>query len=241
MPDWREYQEQAAQFFRSLGFDVAVDTRVSAVRTTHKIDVWVTFNRFGLDHRWVIECKDWQRSIPQEKVLALRTIVEDIGADRGFLLSEEGFQPGAVRAAQNTNITLSSLADLHDKAEEDILSSAVTKLNRVVLELGQRIKHLYVIEQHVVEQPGRYEATAKPKPGVDGDGLSRTVGELAMVEWGLEAALLDQFPAFYGSEGERPLLASDLQSLIQAGQRILARISDWVERQEAAAAQTAES
>jgi hypothetical protein len=37
-------------------------------------------------------------------VLALRQIVTDVGADRGILLSEKGFQSGAVEAATLTNV-----------------------------------------------------------------------------------------------------------------------------------------
>ena len=44
--------------------------------------------------------------IPKEKVLALRTIVDDIGADKGFIISQVGFQSGAIEACQNTNIQL---------------------------------------------------------------------------------------------------------------------------------------
>ncbi|WP_431605167.1 restriction endonuclease [Acinetobacter johnsonii] len=43
----------------------------------------------------MIECKNWKTNIPKEKVLALRSIVEDIGAHRGFIVSNKGFQSGA--------------------------------------------------------------------------------------------------------------------------------------------------
>jgi hypothetical protein len=55
--------------------------------------------------------------VPKEKVLALKSIVEDLGADRGIIVSEAGFQPGAEDAARGTNITLvTSLADFADTA-----------------------------------------------------------------------------------------------------------------------------
>ena len=43
----------------------------------------------------VIECKFWKRRIPQEKIFALKTIVEDVGAALGVLISEVGVQQGA--------------------------------------------------------------------------------------------------------------------------------------------------
>lgn len=42
----------------------------------------------------------------KEEVLALKSILEDIGADRGIIVSENGFQSGAQDAARGTNITL---------------------------------------------------------------------------------------------------------------------------------------
>ena len=36
---WTEYQEEAAAFFRSLGFDAQTNISVPGVRTTHDIDV----------------------------------------------------------------------------------------------------------------------------------------------------------------------------------------------------------
>lgn len=39
----------------------------------------------------------------------LKGVVDDTGADRGFLLSESGFQTGAVTAARLANITLTNL------------------------------------------------------------------------------------------------------------------------------------
>ena len=89
---WREYQESAAAFFRTLGFHAEVEAKVDGVRGAHEIDVFVTGVVHGIPFRWVVECKHWKTNIPKEKVLALIAIVQDVGADRGFLLSETGFE-----------------------------------------------------------------------------------------------------------------------------------------------------
>jgi hypothetical protein len=47
-------------------------------------------------------------------VAALASVVQDVGADRGILLSETGFQAGAIRLASLSNITLTSLTELKD-------------------------------------------------------------------------------------------------------------------------------
>ena len=44
--------------------------------------------------------KRWTRRVPKEKVMALKAIVEDLGADRGIIVNEAGFQSGAQKAAR---------------------------------------------------------------------------------------------------------------------------------------------
>ena len=66
------------------------------------------------DHKsnWPIVCKRWNKAVSKDTVLTLRSIVNDTGADRGFMMAESGYQSGAVEAAMLTNITLTSIADL---------------------------------------------------------------------------------------------------------------------------------
>jgi hypothetical protein len=40
--DWRQYQEEAADFFRSLGLEATTNHTVQGVRTTHDIDVFIS-------------------------------------------------------------------------------------------------------------------------------------------------------------------------------------------------------
>src|SRR5688572_24229353 len=72
-PPWREYQREAAEFFESLGFVATVDAPVQGVRSRHDIDVLVEFEAFGVDHRWLVECKAWNRPVPKERVEVLKS------------------------------------------------------------------------------------------------------------------------------------------------------------------------
>ncbi len=115
--NWRDYQEAVAEFFREQGCNADVDKKVRGVRATHQVDVFVSFVRNGVRCTWVVECKLWNSRVPKEKVLALRSVVEDIGADRGILFSESGFQTGAQDAARHSNLTLvSSLEEFKQTA-----------------------------------------------------------------------------------------------------------------------------
>jgi hypothetical protein len=128
MKPWQQYQEDAATFFRSLGLEAEVEAKVNGVRGEHNVDVKVKGNLHGVDFAWIVECKAWRSNIPKEKVMALAAIVEDAGADRGFLLSEVGFQSAAIQQAGKRNITLTSIQDLRQVANESAIDHALAKL-----------------------------------------------------------------------------------------------------------------
>jgi len=128
MNDWKKYQEEAAAYFRSLGLDASTDITVKGVRTNHDIDVYVKSHYVGFDIIWIVECKHWKTAVSKLHVLALREIVADIGADRGILLSESGFQSGAIEAANLTNVQVTSIAEMRDTAGESINAMRLREL-----------------------------------------------------------------------------------------------------------------
>jgi restriction system protein len=113
---WKKYQEDAASYFRSLGLEASTDVTVQGVRTSHDIDVLVKSHHAGFDITWLIECKYWKTPVNKLHVLALREIVSDVGADRGILLSEAGFQSGAIEAANLTNVQVTSIKEMRETA-----------------------------------------------------------------------------------------------------------------------------
>lgn len=125
---WKEYQEEAASFFRSLGLDASINVTVNGVRTTHDVDVLVKSQHVGFSITWLVECKHWKKRVSKLHVLALREIVSDVGADRGILLSEVGFQSGAIEAANLTNVQVTSLAEVSATAMNDIYSMRLREL-----------------------------------------------------------------------------------------------------------------
>jgi len=113
MPSWRDYQEEAAEFFRDLGHDATTDERITGARGTHRVDVAVR-TKHAIPQLWIVECKRWQRPVNKEHVLALSEIVKDVGAHSGIMLSESGFQAGAILVARFSNVTLTSLSTLRE-------------------------------------------------------------------------------------------------------------------------------
>lgn len=125
---WKEYQEQAADFFRTLELEASTDVTLQGVRTKHDIDVLVKSHHAGFDITWIIECKQWDSKVSKLHVLALREIVTDLGADRGILLAENGFQSGAIEAAALTNVHVTSLAEVSSTASAEILSMRLREI-----------------------------------------------------------------------------------------------------------------
>lgn len=128
LPNWSQYQENAAEHFRGLGLFAETNVSIAGARAVHQIDGVVRFERAGIAQLWLVECKHYARPVAKEKVLAFRAVVEDVGADRGFLLSENGFQRGARAYAEKTNVLLTSLADLEVVGREEVFRVEVADL-----------------------------------------------------------------------------------------------------------------
>lgn len=126
--DWKDYQEEAAEFFRSLGLEAETDVTIQGARTKHDIDVLVKSHHAGFDITWLVECKHWKSKVSKLHVLGLREIVNDTGADRGILLAENGFQSGAIEAAALTNVHVTSLAEAASTASHEINSMRLREL-----------------------------------------------------------------------------------------------------------------
>jgi hypothetical protein len=112
-PEWRQFQREAAATFAEAGLSASVDVRLQGARAIHDVDVVVRLGEPDVSSRlWIVECKLWRRPVTKAEVLVLRSIVEDVGAERGVLLSAAGFQPAARLAAQNTNLLLCGTSEL---------------------------------------------------------------------------------------------------------------------------------
>src|SRR3989338_3343941 len=114
---WYEFQESIAEHFRSLGASASTNVSIDGVRTRHDIDVLVVTKFLGTDIKWIVEAKCWKSNVPKDKVLTLRSIVSEVGADRGYLISEKGFQSGAIEAARSTSVQLVTFGQLKESTK----------------------------------------------------------------------------------------------------------------------------
>jgi hypothetical protein len=229
---WRNYQDGVADFFRQLGCQADVDFVVEGVRASHRIDVWVRFQRYGLNHHWAVECKKWTTPVPKEKVLALKALVDDVGADLGLLVSDSGFQPGAVAAARASNIVLTSLADLQENAEHELLLATLDALDRQATSLEIRLRRLFVWTHR-----GPGGAWGTWKTGVDPDEHRKLLLQASMAGDAIRHARVGQFPVMAGFDEatDRPIAARDLRQLVELAGRGLTQVDVRLKLQEQAA------
>ena len=144
MEPWRRYQHDVADFYRSLGFRAQVDVRgYGGARGSHDIDVLVQSTSGGMISTWIIECKHWARPVSKEHVLALQSIVADVGAERGLLVSESGFRAGTYRVASGSNVALTSLSDLRENTQEERAAAALTVASGQIATVSRRVSALW--------------------------------------------------------------------------------------------------
>lgn len=131
--DWRNFQDEVARLFNQTpGWVACVNHLVRGSRACVRVDVWAEFDtvrdpndktgpfhgRVGrcLVHKVIVECKSWKRRIPQEKIMALKAIVEDVGASEGILVSKFGAQEGATKYANNpVNVEALTFTELQSR------------------------------------------------------------------------------------------------------------------------------
>lgn len=134
---WAQYQREVASSLERLHIRTAVEEIMIGARAHHKVDVVARPLLAGVEQLWIVECKYWKSPVKKENVLTLLEIVKDVGADRGFVFSESGFQAGAIHAVGKTNVELTSIGEFEERAHGYLVSMQVEELHRGVVELRE--------------------------------------------------------------------------------------------------------
>ncbi|MFJ6382710.1 restriction endonuclease [Kitasatospora sp. NPDC092039] len=198
-PEWQSYEQNVSSFLSELGFETRVNEIIDGARGQHAIDVSARMGIIGVDILWIIECKAWNRRVPKERILTLQSIVNDIGADRGFVFSENGFQSGAIRAAENTNLTLTSLEDFRVEFEDEIKATKARVLDERIASLMQAFSAIWDLAQD--ERDAAFSRYSGP-PGFDflkgkPSAVSGVASHLSQMRASLESARFNRWPVAY--------------------------------------------
>ncbi len=189
--DWKAYKQAAALPFEVLDCQVAVEKTVEGSRGDHRLDVWIQAELYGVKTSWFIDCRHWDTPISKADVFALKKVLKDVRADRALMLSNSGFDSGATKAARSTSITLTTLEALQDTAELELTRTTLISLENRITKLKQSLERL---SESVQVAPGLWQSL--PKPGVDGDWVTKTTERLEAIKFGFAKARLQQPPYF---------------------------------------------
>jgi hypothetical protein len=125
-----------------MGFEAVVEEIVDGARGKHQVDVVARTKLGGVVVTWIVECKYWKSSVPKAHVLTLAQIAQDVGADRAVLLSEKGFQAGAILASRKSNVLLTSLEELQSSAADSIADVSVRISLSAAKELERQLRDI---------------------------------------------------------------------------------------------------
>lgn len=125
--DWLDLQNKVAYVFCSCGYVVETPKKVRTVRGEVEIDVYAKSS----DMLICCECKNWNCNISQNTVFAFRTVLEDIGANKGIIIAKKGFQIGAYKTSRNTIIELKKWDVFLEDYKEKFLKNQVKNLLKI--------------------------------------------------------------------------------------------------------------
>ncbi|MCI1738471.1 MAG: restriction endonuclease [Pseudomonas veronii] len=141
---WQELQTEVGRILQECGFDVEVEKKTPAVRGAVELDVYAEETVRGRKYAIVCECKYWKTRIPQNVVHGFRTVVQDIGANLGYIISMEGFQSGAISASDLTNLRLVTWHEFQDIFEESWFEEFFT------MQIHERLGGLMTYAEYLV-------------------------------------------------------------------------------------------
>ncbi|MFI6832800.1 restriction endonuclease [Kribbella sp. NPDC050241] len=194
-PKWKVYQHDVSKLLASLGFTTAVEETLEGARGKHEIDVTARTMVAGINQLWVIECKRRKEPVKKEHVLTFLGIVSDVGADRGLMFSESGFQAGAIRSTSSTNMTLTSIEDFRRNTAVEMDNLRIREFEHRLEELAEKYAALWDLgetEREVVF--ARYSGP----PDMRGRNAPITVqARLSQMNEALVNARYNRWPAWY--------------------------------------------
>lgn len=116
--DWKALQTEVGRILSECGFSVEVEKKIKSPRGAVELDVYAEETIRGRRYALACECKHWKNRIPQTVIHSFRTVVQEIGANVGYIVSLEGFQSGAIAASELTNLQLVTWQEFQSLFEE---------------------------------------------------------------------------------------------------------------------------
>lgn len=112
---WKKFEKlvEAIHIAKSDGAVVNYDEKLVGKRTgrERQVDISIRFEHSFYSYFVAVECKDYKHAVPISEVESFVTKLEDLRADKGVMVSSNGFQQGAIETAATHNIELFTLEE----------------------------------------------------------------------------------------------------------------------------------
>lgn len=112
---WEELEYLVTAIMTESGMLARRQVTLDLPRGNVDVDVFAEETVDGIVHRTICECKFWKASVSKEVIHAFRTVMQETGANRGYVISRAGFQSGAYSAAHSTNIELVTFTEFQER------------------------------------------------------------------------------------------------------------------------------
>ena len=116
--NWQDLQNEVAKILSECGFSVEVEKVIKTARGKVEIDVYAEEIIKGRKYIIACECKYWRNKVPQSVIHSFRTVLADIGVNVGYIVSMVGFQSGAFKASELTNVELVTWRQFQEAFED---------------------------------------------------------------------------------------------------------------------------
>lgn len=126
---WKDLQDITSKYLSEIGYICEIEKTINSARGDINIDVYASNIQTIPNSLLLCECKYWNSKIPQTIIHAFRSVVSDIGANYGFIISKEGFQKGSFASSLNTNITLLTWSQFQDYFRENWIKAMNKKVS----------------------------------------------------------------------------------------------------------------
>lgn len=153
---WKQYEWLVAKIYHDeRDFRVECNARVRGAVSgqARQVDILVTEVEDGVQRIVVVDCKKRSSKVDIKSVEEFIGLCEDIGADRGIIVSSAGFTEGARRRVRGRgNVILETIGweKAYEKAKEAVIPSHITHICWKCTEpeeLGRRVPGLILWEQ----------------------------------------------------------------------------------------------
>ena len=104
--DWQELEVRVHQILSECGCQSERGKHLDLARGSIDIEVYARDTAREPVLTMLYECKHWQAAVAKNVMHGFRTVMDEAGANVGFIISANGFQSRALEAAQSTNIHL---------------------------------------------------------------------------------------------------------------------------------------